>query len=48
MLPPYLTETLPGIWRYGTWPGFQSMAAEGHEIGSHTMNHYDLNFTSMG
>ncbi len=42
VLPPYLTETLPGIWRYGTWPGFQSMAAEGHEIGSHTMNHYDL------
>ncbi|MCK7523500.1 MAG: polysaccharide deacetylase family protein [Ignavibacteriales bacterium] len=24
VLPPYLTETLPGIWRYGTWPGFQS------------------------
>ncbi|HCY74905.1 MAG TPA: hypothetical protein DHV28_03215 [Ignavibacteriales bacterium] len=42
VLPPYLTETLPGIWRYGTWPGFQMMAAEGHEIGSHTMNHYDL------
>ncbi|HEX9252752.1 MAG TPA: polysaccharide deacetylase family protein [Ignavibacteriaceae bacterium] len=42
VLPPYLTETLPGIWRYGTWPGFQSLAAEGHEISSHTMNHYDL------
>ncbi len=42
VLPPYLTETLPGIWRYGTWPAFQSMAAEGHEIGSHTMNHDSL------
>ena len=48
VLPPYLTETLPGIWRYGTWPGFQLMAAEGHEIGSHTMNHYRSYFTSWG
>ena len=30
VLPPYLTETLPGIWRYGTWPAFQSMSLEGH------------------
>mgnify|MGYP003416877208 FL=1 len=42
VLPPYLTETLPGIWRYGTWPEFQAMALEGHEIGSHTMNHDTL------
>ncbi len=48
VLPPYLTETLPGIWRYGTWPGFQMMAAEGHEIGSHTMNHYDLTLLPWG
>ena len=24
VLPPYLTESLPGIWRYGTWPGISS------------------------
>ena len=23
VIPPYLSETLPGIWRYGTWPDFQ-------------------------
>ena len=48
VLPPYLTETLPGIWRYGTWPAFQSMAAEGHEIGSHTLNHYNLTSLQWG
>ena len=48
VLPPYLTESLPGIWRYGTWPGFQSMAAEGHEIGSHTMNHDTLTLLPWG
>jgi hypothetical protein len=48
VLPPYLTETLPGIWRYGTWPAFQSMAAEGNEIGSHTMRHYDLTSLQWG
>ena len=48
VLPPYLTESLPGIWRYGTWPGFQAMALEGHEIGSHTMNHYDLTTLQWG
>jgi len=48
VLPPYLTETLPGIWRYGTWPEFQSMAMEGHEIGSHTLNHYDLTTLQWG
>jgi len=48
VLPPYLTETLPGIWRYGTWPAFQSMASEGHEIGSHTMRHYDLTSLQWG
>jgi hypothetical protein len=48
VLPPYLTETLPGIWRYGTWPEFQSMALEGHEIGSHTMRHFDLTSLQWG
>jgi hypothetical protein len=48
VLPPYLTDALPGIWRYGTWPGFQSLAAGGHEIGSHTMNHYDLTTLQWG
>jgi len=48
VLPPYLTESLPGIWRYGTWPGFQAMANEGHEIGSHTMNHDSLPILSWG
>jgi len=48
VLPPYLTETLPGIWRYGIWPAFQSMAAEGHEIASHTMNHDTLTSLDWG
>lgn len=48
VLPPYLAESLPGIWRYGTWPGFQAMALDGHEIGSHTMNHYDLTSLQWG
>ncbi len=48
VLPPYLTESLPGIWRYGTWPGFQTMAFEGHEIGSHTMRHFDLTSLPWG
>ena len=48
VLPPYLTESLPGIWRYGTWPGFQSISDEGHEIGSHTMCHFDLTTLPWG
>ena len=49
VLPPYLAdENQDTIWRYGTWPDFQSMAAEGHEIGSHTMHHYDLTTSSVG
>ncbi len=42
LLPPYLTETEPTIWRYGTWQMFQTLAEEGHEIGSHTLNHLYL------
>ena len=48
VLPPYLSESLPGIWRYGTWQGFQSLASEGHEIGSHTMNHDTLTMLPWG
>ncbi len=39
ILPPFLTDTLPGIWRYGTWQMFEEMSNEGHELGSHTLNH---------
>ncbi len=48
VLPPYLSESLPGIWRYGTWQGFQWLASEGHEIGSHTMRHLDLTTLPWG
>lgn len=48
LIPPYLTETLPGIWRYGTWPDFISLANDDHEIGSHTMRHYDLTTLEWG
>lgn len=48
VIPPYLTESLPGIWRYGTWPDFQVLANQGHEIGSHTMRHYDLTSLQWG
>ena len=47
-MPPYLTENLPGIWRYGTWPDFINLSNEGHEIGSHTMRHYDLTTLEWG
>ena len=48
VMPPWLTDSLPGIWRYGTWPMFQAMALEGHEIGSHTMNHLHLPELEVG
>ena len=48
VIPPYLTENLPGIWRYGTWPDFIELANDGHEIGSHTMHHYDLTTLNWG
>ncbi len=49
VLPPYLAdENQDTIWRYGTWPDFQLMAAEGHEIGSHTMNHDTLIYLPWG
>lgn len=48
VIPPFLKETLPGIWRYGTWLDFQLIANQGHEIGSHTMCHYDLTSLKWG
>ena len=39
---------LDGSWRYGTWPMFISMALEGHEIGSHSMNHYHMQDLEVG
>ncbi len=34
-----LTDTLPAIWRYGTWQQFKELHNEGFEIGSHTVTH---------
>lgn len=48
LLPPYLTETEPTIWRYGTWPMFQTLATEGHETGSHSLNHPHLTNLPVG
>lgn len=49
VLPPYLAEdNQPLIWRYGYWSDFQNMASEDHEIGSHTMNHFDLTTLPWG
>lgn len=49
VLPPFLAEAgQPTIWRYGTWSEFQLLAAEGHEIGSHTMRHFDLTTLPWG
>jgi hypothetical protein len=49
VLPPYLAEeNQPTIWRYGTWPEFQTLASEGHEIGSHTMTHDTLTLLEWG
>jgi peptidoglycan/xylan/chitin deacetylase (PgdA/CDA1 family) len=43
-----MTDFLPPIWRYGTWNQFQSMAMQGHEIGSHTVKHLDLTTLATG
>jgi len=48
ILPPFLTDSLPGIWRYGTWPMFEEMSYEGHELGSHTLNHDSLTQIPVG
>jgi peptidoglycan/xylan/chitin deacetylase (PgdA/CDA1 family) len=43
-----MTDDLPGIWRYGTWKQFNEMALEGHEIGSHTVTHPELDTLKIG
>jgi len=43
-----MTDDLPGIWRYGTWKQFREMALDGHEIGSHTVTHADLDTLATG
>jgi hypothetical protein len=48
ILPPFLTDTLPGIWRYGTWPMFIEMYNEDHELASHSLNHPDLTQLPVG
>ncbi|WP_337871750.1 polysaccharide deacetylase family protein [Ignavibacterium sp.] len=48
ILPPYLTNSEPTIWRYGTWPMFQQLATEQNEIGSHTLNHLYLTSIPFG
>jgi len=39
LIPPYVTDSLPGIWRYGSWREFTEASDSGHEIGSHSMTH---------
>jgi len=48
ILPPYLTNGEPTIWRYGTWQMFQQLASEQNEIGSHTLNHLYLTTLDLG
>jgi peptidoglycan/xylan/chitin deacetylase (PgdA/CDA1 family) len=43
-----MNEDLPGIWRYGSWKQFREMAIGGHEIGSHSVRHYDLTTLATG
>jgi hypothetical protein len=48
ILPPFLTDSLPGIWRYGTWPMFLEMYFDDYELASHSLNHPDLTQLSVG
>ena len=43
-----LNDSLPEIWRYGLWPEFKQLAAEGNEIGDHTVTHPDLTTLPVG
>ncbi len=43
-----VTDGPPQDWRYGYWWQFREMAAEGHEIGAHTITHPDLTTLSVG
>jgi peptidoglycan/xylan/chitin deacetylase (PgdA/CDA1 family) len=44
----FLTDSLPGDLRYGTWEQFRSISLEGHEIGSHTVTHPALDTLPIG
>jgi peptidoglycan/xylan/chitin deacetylase (PgdA/CDA1 family) len=48
LLPPFLADSLPGIWRYGTWPMFEVMSNEGHELASHSLTHDTLTQLTVG
>ncbi|GAB4294481.1 MAG: hypothetical protein Kow0098_16040 [Ignavibacteriaceae bacterium] len=48
VIPPSLTDTLPGIWRYGSWQQFIEMSDSGHEIASHSMTHPHLTNLPLG
>jgi peptidoglycan/xylan/chitin deacetylase (PgdA/CDA1 family) len=48
ILPPFLTDTLPGIWRYGTWQMFLEIYDENFELASHSLNHPDLTQLPVG
>lgn len=48
VIPNFLVDSLPGIWRYGTWYMFQEMSLQGHEIGSHSLNHLHLPELEIG
>jgi len=43
-----LNDSLPANWRYGLWPEFRQLAAEGNEIGDHTVTHPDLTTLPVG
>ncbi len=43
-----VTDNPPIIYRYDTWPHFQELAAEGNEIGAHTVTHNDLSQMPVG
>jgi peptidoglycan/xylan/chitin deacetylase (PgdA/CDA1 family) len=44
----FLTDSLPGNLRYGTWDQFRTMSLEGHEIGSHSVTHPAFDTLSLG
>ncbi len=43
-----VTDTLPIIYRYDTWPHIRELAAEGNEIGAHSVTHPDLTTLPVG
>jgi peptidoglycan/xylan/chitin deacetylase (PgdA/CDA1 family) len=48
IIPGQLNDTLPGNWRYATWSHYKIMAAQGHEIASHSITHPDLTTMPVG